>query len=197
MSRPSDQSASERSPAADRVVADLAAGGRIDPSALATVLVHLHRRVAVLFPDLDPDDIVQSTVAQLLKRRDRIAATEIENSWGYLLGATRNAALDAIRAMKKRRDTQLALVAEPMPAPEDAIAALIDRHATHQRVEAALDAAIQANEDIVPIITVWLDMAEELGKAPSTREVAKRTGVSHTTVAQALRHFRGRLADGP
>jgi hypothetical protein len=45
------------------------------------------------------------------------------------------------------------------------------------------------------VVTVWLDMAQERGKEPSSRRVAERTGVSHTSVNQALRRFRSYFPD--
>jgi DNA-directed RNA polymerase specialized sigma24 family protein len=86
------------------------------------------------------------------------------------------------------------------PAINDATAfseetSSIERDATHAAVVAALRAHVQANDErTVTIITKWLDAADELGRAPSTREVAELTGVSHTTVAQALHRFREALA---
>jgi RNA polymerase sigma factor (sigma-70 family) len=179
--------------AASRLLADLREGAEPDARALTIVLLQLRRHVARLFPEIDADDVVQSTMIRLLRRSEGLE-TEVENAWGYLLGATRNSAIDAIRAHKRRREVHVEALADDAPSADDAIAALIDRHATHARVLAAMRAAIDAGDEItIPIITKWLDIADELGKAPSTREVASRAGVSHTTVAQALKRFRALL----
>jgi DNA-directed RNA polymerase specialized sigma24 family protein len=161
---------------------------------LAIVLEQLRRYVARTFPDLDADDVVQSTITRLLGRSEPLRVSEIENAWGYLLVTTRYAAIDAIRARRRRSEVQLEGVPE-RPSPDDAIAALIDRQATHAAVLVALRTLIAEGDALtVPIITTWLDVADELGRSPSTREVAPRAGVSHTTVATALRRFRAVVA---
>lgn len=157
-------------------------------------MLHLRIYVARVFPDLEPDEVVQGMLTHLLERGKRLADTPVENAWGYLLRATRNAAIDAIRARKRQRQVPLDAVPEP-PSSEDAIAQLIDRDASHGAVLASLRSYVAAGDELtVRIITVWLDAADELGRSPSTREVASRVGVSHTSVAQALTRFRSRVA---
>jgi DNA-directed RNA polymerase specialized sigma24 family protein len=159
-------------------------------------VLHLRLYVARVFPDLDPDDVVQGTLTRLLERSERLASTPVEHAWGYLLGATRNAAIDAIRSRRRQRQVPLDAVAEPASS-EDAIAQLIDRDASRSAVVESLRTYVDAGDKLtVRIITVWLDVADELGRAPSTREVAARAGVSHTSVATALTRFRGRMMKG-
>jgi RNA polymerase sigma factor (sigma-70 family) len=181
--------------AARRVLADLAADRDPKSDDLAAVLDQLRRRIARSFPDLDAQDVVQSTMTRLLGRSEPLPAAEIDNAWGYLVMTTRNAAIDAIRARQRRHEVPSAVLPD-RASPEDAIAALIDRQATNEAVLAALRALIASGDALtVPIITTWLDMADELDRSPSTREVAPRAGVSHTTVAQALSRFRVVLAE--
>jgi RNA polymerase sigma factor (sigma-70 family) len=176
------------------VLADLRKGADPDARALTIVLLQLRHHIARLFPDLDADDVVQATMIRLLGRSGHLEA-EIENAWAYLFGAARYSAIDAIRLRNRRREVRLDVsAAENAASSDDYVAALIDRDATHSMVLAALRAGIDAGDDItVPIITKWLDIADELGRAPSTREAAARVGVSHTTVAQALKRFRALL----
>jgi DNA-directed RNA polymerase specialized sigma24 family protein len=143
-----------------------------------------------------PDDVAQDTIAQLIKRPPK---REVKNPWGYLSRSASNAARDSLRALRRRQETTLdALPEQSLTALDDAIAGFIDRHATHERVVAALRIGIDMGDSLtVRIITVWLDLADELGKAPSTREVAVRAHVSHTRVAQALRQFRTLLREDP
>ena len=185
---------SDAASAARQLLDDLTAGREADPRALAIVIPELTRTVRRIFPDIDADDVVQSTIARLLHRPERIAADEIENPWGYLVGAARNAAIDAIRKRKRRREVEIDAVPDSA-APEDSVAELVERNATHAAVVAAMRELVDAGDDfVVPIVTKWLDVADELGRAPSTRQVAARTDVSHTSVATALRRFRDTLA---
>lgn len=149
--------------------------------------------MARVFPDLDPDDVVQGMLTRLLEQSERLARTPVEHAWGYLLGATRNAAIDVIRARKRQRQVPLDAAGEPSSS-EDAIAQLIDQDASHSAVVTTLQTYVAAGDkSTVRIITIWLDLADELGRAPSTREVAAHTGVSHTSVANALTRFRRRI----
>jgi DNA-directed RNA polymerase specialized sigma24 family protein len=131
-----------------------------------------------------------------MSRSERLRDVQAESAWSYLLAAARNSALDAIRTRKRRQEVQVDVLPDQTQSADDAVAGLIDRDATNARVLAALRAGIEAGDDLtVPIITTWLDLADELDRAPSTREVASRAGVSHTTVAQALKRFRAVLQE--
>ncbi len=178
------------------MLADLGAGREPDSRALATVDEALRAYARRVFRDLDADDVVQNMLTRLVQNKERLAGADIDSAWAYLIGATRNAALDAIRARSRRPEAGSDTLPE-QAAPEDAIAALVDRNATHAAVVHAQKTLIEAGDDlVVPIITVWLDLADALGEAPSTREVAGHTGVSHTTVADALKRFRRTLEEG-
>jgi RNA polymerase sigma factor (sigma-70 family) len=168
----------------------LSAGDEPDRRALATVVLHLRRYVQRVFRDTDADDVVQTTITRLLARPDRLAGARIENPWAYLVGATRNAALDALRARRRQHEVSVDAPPDRTPA-EDSIATFIDRDATHAAVIEAFRLLVAADDpQTVRIITTWLDMADEFGEAPSTRQAAVRAGVSHTTVAYALKRFR-------
>lgn len=180
---------------ARRVIDDLAAGRDPDQGSLTTIMVRLRGHIERVFPDLDAEEIVQSTIARLVTRSDQLADADIANPWGYLVGSTRNAAHDAIRARKRRREVQLDALHE-RATPDDAVAALIERDASHTAVVVALRSHVEAGDALtIRVITTWLDVADELGRAPSTREVASAAGVSHTTVAQALKRFRAALPE--
>jgi predicted AAA+ superfamily ATPase len=71
-----------------------------------------------------------------------------------------------------------------------------DRNAAAATIVAALRAQIAAN-DVQPvrIVTEWLDLAEELGQPPSSREVAARAEVSHASVNRALMAFRDAISE--
>ena len=157
----SDQSTLLR--AAERVLEDLRTGADPDAQALAIVMRQMRRHAAAVFPGLDADDIVQSTIMRLLARSRHLTGTRIDNAWAYIMGATRYAALDAIRAQRRRREVALDAVSDSQ-SPDDAVAALLDRAATNAAVVAAFRNRIAAGDDVtVLIMTAWLDMAEAMG----------------------------------
>lgn len=181
--------------AARAVLAALAGSREPSPADLALVTRQLRRHIERLFPGVEAEDVIQSTLARFMSRPHQLAEREIENAWGYLLGSTRNAAIDAIRARARRREVEIDSLPEPS-APEDAIGALIDRAASHNVVVAALRAHVRTGDELTTsVVIAWLDLAQELGRAPSTREVAPRAGVSHTTVAQTLKRFGDSLVE--
>jgi DNA-directed RNA polymerase specialized sigma24 family protein len=176
------------------VMDSLISGTEPDPRALETVIIHLRIYVARFFPSVDPDDVVQGTLTRLLERSGRIEP--VENAWAYLAGATRNAAIDALRARTRRRQIPLDEAPEPL-STDESLAQLIERDATHASIVESLRAGVVAGDELlVRVVTAWLDFADEFERAPTTREIAPRVGVSHTSVAQALGRFR-RILAGP
>lgn len=177
-----------------QMLGDLAAGKEPRPSDIAWVRDRLIRYVAHTFPDLDADDVVQTAIVRLLSRRAG-RGTEIRNPEGYVLFVARNAAIDLIRARRRRREVELDAAGDTA-SEEDSIARLLERHATRAAVVDGMRTLIAADDQrTIRIITAWLDMAEELGRGPSTREVERRVGVSHATVAKALKRFRALLSE--
>jgi hypothetical protein len=111
---------------------------------------------------------------------------------------TRFAALDVVRAQQRERRAHAALREGELPEsePQDNIAALLDSSATEDAVRAAMRTAIARGDALTArTVTTWLDMADLLGRAPSTREVAEKAQISHTSVATALKRFRDLLSE--
>lgn len=183
--------------AAERLLRALTDGREPAADDFVLVTAELRRNARRVFPDLDADDVVQATMARLLKARQNAQGNEIDNAWAYLLGSTRYAALDEIRVRRRRREMADESVPE-MASPDDPVASLLDQAASQQAVIAALSVLVDAGDaTTIQIITAWLDLAEELGRAPSTREAAAHARVSHTSVATALRTFKETLAESP
>jgi DNA-directed RNA polymerase specialized sigma24 family protein len=193
MTQSNEAAARER--AAESVLAALSAGAQPDDDALRATLSGLTRFVRRAFPGVDADDVVQMVMIRLWALGGGLERRQIDSPWGYLVGACRYAALDVLKARKRLADVHNQLsTSQPDALDADAIAALLDRDATHDQVSRAFRAAIAAGDDAtVPVITVWLDLADELGRAPSLREVEPVAGVSHVTVGAALKRFRAYL----
>jgi DNA-directed RNA polymerase specialized sigma24 family protein len=80
---------------------------------------------------------------------------------------------------------------------DDRVAAMLDQTVAADDVSRAMRGAVDDGQyELVRVIATWLDLAHADGKAPSTRQVAERLGVSHTTVRRALDTFGRRLASG-
>ena len=70
---------------------------------------------------------------------------------------------------------------------DDAIARLIDSEATATLLEAALALAARRKDFVcTSVANEWLREAAQQGGTPSSREVARRAGVSHVTVQRTL-----------
>jgi DNA-directed RNA polymerase specialized sigma24 family protein len=141
------------------------------------------------------EEIAQETVVHAYTQDLR----RIENPGGFLFWIARNRAIDHLR--RARRSERVEILAwdvekaAPMAhysAEDDAIATLLAHDGTADLVEHALRAANAADDALVArVVGAWLELADRLGRAPSSREVAPQAAVSHTSVNQALKRFRG------
>jgi RNA polymerase sigma factor (sigma-70 family) len=175
------------------VIDALRDGGTPDPAALGRVLGSLRTYLARRFPELDADDLAQATIAAILARGPKLPP--IESPWAYLARSARHRAIDELRDRRRRGQVPLQDVGE-QPADEDSVLALIDNQATRETVAASLRAGMLAGDELmVLVVTHWLDIAEVEGRAPSTRDLAPLLGVSHTSVANALKRFGKVLAE--
>lgn len=111
---------------------------------------------------------------------------------GYLLVT----AINVARSMARR---------PPLPIPDldaldatvadvDRYAELLDQLASEDGVREALGtAATRGDHTTVAVVRAWLDLAHNLGAAPSSRQVATELAISKTSVANALDRFRSYL----
>jgi DNA-directed RNA polymerase specialized sigma24 family protein len=154
------------------------------------------------FVESDAGDAAQDAIVSLLEAAggEDSPVDRIRNPAAYLTWLARNRAIDRLRGRAYEAPADFE---EHPHAPhgrdDERIAALLDRSATASVIEAAMRTALEAHDGLaVRVVTAWLDTAEALGKPPSSREVAKRAGVSHTSVNAALRRFRSYFPDqGP
>jgi DNA-directed RNA polymerase specialized sigma24 family protein len=117
--------------------------------------------------------------------------TEVRNPAAYLTRIAQNLAVDELRRSRHKDVGLSAELAAQLPSDDDAIAALLEANATAETIRCAMRAAVEAQDPLaLRVVSTWLDAADELGKTPPSREVARRAGVSHTSVNQALKRFR-------
>ncbi len=151
----------------------------------------------------EAEEIAAETVAETFLRttaHDR----QVSQPAAYLFWTTRNRVIDRRRRARVREHAEMSVddvervSHHYFSAEDDAITRLLDRHASVELVQDALRAASAAGDHLlVRIVTTWLNVAAELGHAPSSREVAPRAEVSHTSVNQALRRLRDYLPKEP
>jgi DNA-directed RNA polymerase specialized sigma24 family protein len=159
-------------------------------SSLARLLVARHRDLR------DPDDTASEAVARFVEAAHAGRLETQARPAAYLTRIALNAAVDRLR-QEGRVDVVAEVESDEAASDEEAIVRLLDSEATCQRVSDGISEANQAEDHVVVlVVTHWIDLAQSLSRAPTTREVAALAGLSHFTVAAALRRFRGYLPDG-
>jgi RNA polymerase sigma factor (sigma-70 family) len=184
-------------PAAGRVFAALHEGdpAAIDPQDLETIIGML-RSLMLRYglSEADAADGAQEVALSVIALGRK--TTEVRKPAAYLTQLARNRAIDELR---RSRRWDVALTPEraaQLPSDDDAIAALLQADATADAIRRAMRAAVEAQDHLaVRVVSTWLDAADELGEPPPSREVARRAGVSHTSVNQALKRFRSYFPD--
>jgi hypothetical protein len=136
-------------------------------------------------------DVMSETLALL--RAPRRTRNQLREPTAYLFWITRNRARDRLRRIRTRGETEL--VGDDVDArfyshEDEAVVRMLNRRATAAVLEDVLRAAAVAGDRLViRVVASWLNLAQESGAAPSGRQVAKRAGVSHTTVNAAMRRL--------
>lgn len=147
----------------------------------------------------DADEVAQEAVIDAHRR----GLGAIANPGAFLFWTARNRAIDWGRRSQRtsRVETLTGDVEDPLlgarySAEDDAIAAIFEDDATAEMLELALTAANAAGDSLVSrVVGAWLEVANQTGKAPTSREVAEKAALSHTSVNQALRRFRNYFPD--
>jgi DNA-directed RNA polymerase specialized sigma24 family protein len=171
-----------------------AKGGAISSNDVAAATLGLSRFLVARFPGLqDPDDTASEALARFVEAAQQGRIDPALQPAAYLTRIARNAAIDRLRHEAHIVATPQPTAASPI-ADDDSIVRLLDSDATCQLVSEGIRAANQAGDHtVVRIITQWIDMAQSLSRAPTSREVGDQAGVSHTTVRAALTRFRSYL----
>jgi DNA-directed RNA polymerase specialized sigma24 family protein len=81
-------------------------------------------------------------------------------------------------------------------ASDDDVIGLLHKGAAMADVRWALRrCAADGDDDVVRIVTAWIDLAALDHEPPSSRRVGEKLGVSHMTVQRGLTRFANRLAE--
>jgi len=161
-----------------------------DPRDLATVLDGLARFLAMRFPALSASDIAEigsESVARLVAASREGRLDTSRSPAPYLTRTAHNLAVSALRGPRVVAGN---LNEEASPLADDELAALLDARASSEILQAGLVQAVQVGDHVlVRVVRAWLELAECQGSPPASREVAKRLGLSHTTINDALQRL--------
>ena len=177
----------------------------IDTALTEAALAALQRHLRHRFPGMGREDLtdaVNESVARLAatahtgRVRDTAAGGR---PGGYLLRTAENLLIDQLRSARWAREQPIPheVIAELVLTDDETTHAL-DRRATTDMVRRAMS-EVQAGGDatLFRIATYLLDTVQRTGRVPSNRRTAAACGVSHTTVAEALRKLRRYFRDQP
>jgi DNA-directed RNA polymerase specialized sigma24 family protein len=182
----------------DKKIVRLAIAHSVDPAAsddLQAVEAEIHRWLRSYGPRVDSEAIAQEAVMRVVARIRSARSGEIRYPARLLRVVAQRLALDQVRGAWIQRTELMPTESLDQESDDDTIAALLARDATAQLIGAAMKAAARRNDHLViRSIAVWLELAERLGGPPTTREVAARAGVSHTSVRRSLLRFREYLS---
>lgn len=162
---------------------------------VATVHSWVERLISRRFRSIDAEDIAQETLTRIVAIR-KDGPRLVANPAGYITRIAQHLAVDAVRRQAiVSANSELVASASAPGESEDDIAALLDRSATQATIAAAIGVALRERDHMaVRVVTIWLDLADELKREPTSREVATRAHASHTTVIKALARLRALLA---
>lgn len=141
----------------------------------------------------DAEEIAQETLVEVYRRvvEGSRSGRPIERPIAFLVWMGRNRAIDQLRRNNARSSAEYDDVLANYQARDDQIATLLASSATAAKIEQALRVA-RASDDrlVMRVVGAWLNLADQQDRVPSSRQVAKQIGVSHTAVNQALARFR-------
>lgn len=131
-----------------------------------------------LNPDVSADVFIR-LIVWLMNSED-----QIRNPEALLRVMVKRASIDQVR----RRDREIPVTTSTFELLTKSDAEFSDHIIAREQVRHAIrSAAAQGEPAIAECATVWLDMADEFGRSPTSREVADRLDVSHQTVINRLR----------
>lgn len=183
-----------------RTAAELASRGTLNPTDLELLRTSLIRYAQRVVPGLashhDYLEVVDSAIEKFL-RASQGGHVKPPTALAYLRAIVRHTAIDAATATRVFPVEDLLEDAAMAPSDDEAIARFLDAHATTEVVHELLTESAEIGDKIATrVINAFLTAAENLGVEPTTRVVANRAGVSHTTVQNVLRRLQERLEAG-
>lgn len=163
-------------------------GKEVYQAAVATLRLWLSRRR--LSPE-DLDDVCSEAMLRLTAATRSGGLNPARPPGAWLRVVADHLAIDVLR--RRARGTPVPYderLHSAAGAEDEQLAWLIVRLTASDQVRRAVRAAVDDGEHtLATIITTWIGMAEPPSDPPTTRDVGKRLGISHTTVHRALLAF--------
>lgn len=178
---------------ARRALADLLSGRAPDPGGYEALRSAVVGYLRSAWPHLRQHDALESAdeaLTRLLARASDGSGPRIHEALPYLLRTARNVQVDYFR--RSRESPGLEAKSLEAEGVEDRdVLRLLDQDATLTSVRAALAQSRKLGDiRTVQVVSAWLDLAQEMERAPSSRDVGQELGVAHTTVQAAMSRFR-------
>jgi DNA-directed RNA polymerase specialized sigma24 family protein len=170
-----------------RVVRLVEGRGDASSSDLDVVVQALERLVRYAYPAVahEASDIAEEAVVRLVHAIRRGLLDRQRSPTAYLKAIARNEAVSRLRS--PRSETRSVVQGEEDPN----LYTFLNRHAAKTDIDSAwVEAKRRTDNTVLRVVASWLDLSAELGRAPTTREVGRLAGVSHTAVRQALDRFK-------
>jgi DNA-directed RNA polymerase specialized sigma24 family protein len=165
-----------------------------DARDLEVVLDGLTRFLGGRFPALSAAEVADLASESLARFLDAVRTGNFEPGRPAAPYLTRIAHNLAVSHLRRARSGELPHVEAALD--DEALAHLLDARATSERLQFALQAAAERGDHVLlRVVRAWLVLAEQRSEAPTSREVAERLAISHTTVNEALGRLREYLPD--
>lgn len=169
--------------------------GTVDPEDYKSLRLELAtdlRRRFFSITASEIDDIVDAAIEKYLVAIDKGAELRPETALAYLRRIARNEAIDRLR--KSRHHHPMVVGERDTTESDDSIARVVDARADAQLIEALLEQAARSGDRLTTrVMNAFLNLAEAMNGPPSSRLVARRAGVSHTTVLSVLAALRSSI----
>jgi DNA-directed RNA polymerase specialized sigma24 family protein len=168
--------------------------GEASSNDLEVVVKALERFVRGAYPGIahEAADVAEEAVVRFVQAIRRGRLDENRSPAAYLITIARNEAVSRLRSPRREPVSTLPVQEDPL------LYGFLERQAARSDVESAWQKARRRQDTtVLRVVSSWLDLAAQLGRRPTSREVGRKAAVSHTAVRQALERFRSYFPEQP
>ena len=141
--------------------------------------------------DADRYDLEQTVTERAFRSLAQFQGDNPVELVAWLRRIVRNASIDRWRRSHRETTGSAIDLSRTRSEADDNVAHMLSEVVNRERIVDAFRWAHTNHDDIVvTVLAEWLRLAEESGESPSNRAVAEAAGITHPTVAAALRRVR-------